>query len=486
MKTWGKTILRPFNLIAETLTLFATDFPPQLALCFHRRSVLTFAFLFCTCSFKLGHTTESVIPLLSGFDAERVAATYPPTDEKKMGELAKLLYRLRTVDPAKLQAMANQNPNVPAGQETPPLKVGDAVAIKATVKSIQLAPVPKQLIEFLEFRQLHVLTVEEADGNEIRIITFPLPQDAQVGDQVEGAGVALHLDQPPNHATPAVSAIACNRLRWLPSSSSIVGWQLLRNQGVDISLLSDLGSRNRQPLLAKDGDAFYSMMAAAADLGQSTTEKPTPSEIAPVDLLQGSSELTGQWIQMDLETVLITRISVTEPQRQSELGSDHYYQIDAVGDLGKVIVQIERPTGDDGPPATFQNRYPVSVVTRSLPAFLENRITEQEGGAAVISELKTMIQMDGFFFRLWSYETDFMAQNGGGDQFGPLLIAADIQNIQPDSADPAGVHLIGSVAAFAVILGIFGIWVWQRRIDSRDRAVRESKKEKEAETLRIP
>ncbi len=486
MKIWGKTIRRPFNHIAHALTLFATGFLPQLAYRFHRRSVLTFALLLCTCCCKLGHTGESVIPLLSGFDAERVEATYPPTDQKKMGELAKLMYRLRPVDPAKLQAMANQDTSVPEGQEASPLTVGDAASIKGTIKSMQLVPIPTKLIEFLDFKQLHVLTVEATDGNDIKIITFPLPQGAQVGDHVEGAGLALHLDQAPNHATPTVSAIACNRLRWLPSSSSIVGWQLLRNKGVDISLLSDLGSRNRQPLLAKDGDAFYSMMAAASDLGQSETENPRPSEIAPVTLLQGSSELTGQWIQMNLETVLITRISVTEPQRQTELGSDHYYQIDAVGDLGKVVVQIERPAGDDGAPATFQNRYPVSVVTRHLPTFLENRISQQEGGDAVISELKTMIQMDGFFFRLWSYETDFMAQNGGGDQFSPLLIAAVIRNIEPNSADPVGVHLIGSVAAFVVILGIFGVWVWQRRIDSRDHAVRERKKEKEAETLRIP
>ena len=111
-------------------------------------------------------------------------------------------------------------------------------------------------------------------------------------------------------------------------------------------------------------------MAAASDLEQSKKKVPSPSKIAPVALLQGSSELTGQWIRMNLETVLITRISVTEPRRKVELGSDHYYQIDAVGDLGNVVVQIERPAGDTGPAASFNNRYPVSVVTRSLPTFL--------------------------------------------------------------------------------------------------------------------
>ncbi|MDB4807803.1 hypothetical protein OAH22_02990 [bacterium] len=470
--------------ICSNTTRLTFNCLPLIAKHVNLQCVLILAFLLCGSS--VGYTSESVIPLLSGFDQERVAAAYPPTDGETLGELAKLLYRLRSVDPTKLQSMATQNANESESGASQAMSVGDAASLAGTIKSMQLVPIPKELIEFLEFKQLHVLTVQITDGKEIKVITFPLPQGAKVGDRLEGAGIALQVKQSSANTSLITSAILCNRLRWLPTSSPITGWQLLRDQGVDISLLAGLGTRNRQTLLAEDGDAFYSMMAAASDLEQSKKEIPTPSEIAPVTLLQGSSELTGQWIRMKLETVLITRISVTEPQRQAELGSDHYYQIDAVGDLGNVVVQIERPAGDTGPPASFNNRYPVSVVTRSLPVFLERQIQQQEGGDAIISELKTMIQMDGFFFRLWSYETDFMAQHGGGDQFGPLVIAAAIRNKQPDSTDPTGVNLIGSAAACAVILGIFGIWAWQRRTDSRDRAVRDRKKEKEAESLRIP
>ncbi len=473
------------KICSNTIRLTFNCLPPT-AKHVQQQHLLILSLLLSISISRIGYTGESVIPLLSGFDRERVAATYPPTDGKTLGELAKLLYRLRSVDPAKLQSMATQDASHSKSGTSQTISVGDADQLSGTIKSMQLVPIPKKLIEFLEFKQLHVLTLEITKGQEINVITFPLPQDAKVGDRLKGAGVALQLEQSPDNARSITSAILCNRLRWLPKSSPITGWQLLRDQGVDISLLAALGTRNRQTLLAEDGDAFHSIMAAAADLEQSKKEIPTPTEIAPVKLLQGSSELTGQWIRMNLETVLITRISVTEPQRQVELGSDHYYQIDAVGDLGNVVVQIERPMGDNGPPASFNNRYPVSVVTRSLPVFLEKQIQQQAGRDAVISELKTMIQMDGFFFRLWSYETDFMAQHGGGDQFGPLVIAATIRNKQPDSADPTGVNLIGSVAACAVILGIFGIWAWQRRTDSRDRAVRDRKKEKEAESLRIP
>ena len=111
---------------------------------------------------------------------------------------------------------------------------------------------------------------------------------------------------------------------------------------------------------------------------------------------------------MDLETVQVTRISVTEPHRQTQLGSDHYYQIDAVGDLGNVVIKIERPAGDEGPAATFENRYPVSVVVRELPDFLSQRIRVQEGGDAIVSQIKVLVGVDAFFYRLWSYSTVFM------------------------------------------------------------------------------
>ena len=113
-----------------------------------RFALLPFALLLCGNSF--GNAGESVIPLLSGFDQERVAATYPPTDGKTLGELAKLLYRLRSVDPVKLQVMATRNANVSDSGASQSISIGDAVPLAGTIKSMQLVPIPKKLIEFLE------------------------------------------------------------------------------------------------------------------------------------------------------------------------------------------------------------------------------------------------------------------------------------------------------------------------------------------------
>jgi hypothetical protein len=229
------------------------------------------------------------------------------------------------------------------------------------------------------------------------------------------------------------------------------------------------------------------MLAAAALIDQ-RDNLPAPSRVEPVTLLREPEKFGGRWLRLDLETIQVTRIAVTEPRRQTQLGSDHYYQIDAVGDLGNVIVKIQRATGDDdgGPPATFENRYPVSVVARDLPDFLRQQIRAKKGGDAVVSQIKWMVGVDAFFFRLWSYSTDFMEQHGGGEQFGPLLIAARIRNQEPTSTDPAGVGVIAWIAAAGVISGIIAIWFWTRRVSARDREVREKRKARESEQLQLP
>lgn len=418
---------------------------------------------------------DSALPLLSGFDAQRIETAYPPTNEDSLGELAKLLYRLRKVSPSTLEE--KQDPPEPA------INVGDVTEVSGVIEESKLVAVPQRLVEFLDFSRLQILRVVQADGNTAVVVSLPLPNDAKAGDEVRGLGVAIETNS--NGKNGRADAIACGRLSWFPARASSTGWQLLRQSGVDISLLSGLSSRSRRPLLAEDGDAFYSMLAAAAKM-QHETNLPKPQTIEPVTLLKGSSELAGQWVRMDLETVQVTRIAVTDPKRQAELGRDHYFQIDAVGDLGNVVVRIERADGDDGPPATFNNRYPVSLVARELPEFLESRIREQEGGDAVVSQIRIQVQVDGFFFRLWSYSTDFMNQHGGGEQFGPLLVAAQFRDREPQESDPAGVGTIGTIAAIAVIAGILAIWIWQRRIDSRDREVRRHRKERESEQLQMP
>ncbi len=85
---------------------------------------------------------DTAIPLLSGFDRERIDNAYPPTDEASLGELAKLVYRLRSLDPSTLKGLADDE----SGST-----LGDAINTDGSVEAIITLPVPSKLVEFLEF-----------------------------------------------------------------------------------------------------------------------------------------------------------------------------------------------------------------------------------------------------------------------------------------------------------------------------------------------
>ncbi len=422
-------------------------------------------------------SADSALDLLSGFDAERLDASYPPSSEAATSELAKLLYRLRKADTPtlsqKAKASAVEN-------------IGDAVTVDGHVQAIRNMAVPPRLIEFLEFEQFQELTIvqqQPADGEALtlRVVASSLPGEAKTGDRVAGVGVVIELTP---SAPPLANVVAVGHLQWFPAAPASPGWRLLSQHGVDVSALADVSTRNRQPLMPEDADAFYPMLAAAKEIGAEETEKPQNAK--PLDLLREPTKFSGDWLTMQLNTVRVTRVSVTDPIRQEQLGSDHYFQIDAMGDLGNVVVQIERPEGTSGEPIRFENTYPVSLVIADLPESLANRIRQQEGGDAVVSMISVPIRVNGFFFRLWSYSTDFMDRRGGGDQFGPLMVVAQMTDLEVGRADGVGVEVIGYIAAAAVILGIIAVVIWTRRTERDDDRERKKRRDREAEELQLP
>ncbi len=324
---------------------------------------------------------DSAIALLGKFDAEQIERVYPATDDESRGELAKLVFRLRSVDSASLGAKV-------ASQAA---RLGDAVRIEGEITSIAVITVPDRLVEFLDISRLHVIDIltanESGTEQRSRIITADLPREAKPGDRIAAGGVLIELA---DDSSPIV--FAAPRVEWFPRTLQGDGWSLLGQASVDVSGLADLATRSRMPLSARDGEMFYAMLAAAREIGQ-RGDLPPPRLVTAVMLLGGTETKStagqlqpkeavirgGDWIAMSLQTVQVTRVVVTEPWRQQQLGSDHYFQIDAVADLGNVDVQIERPNGEQGPPARFENRYPVSVVTAELPSFLSESIHSEEG-----------------------------------------------------------------------------------------------------------
>jgi len=431
---------------------------------------------------------RSVLRSISGFNEQRIEAVSAwwrkPGEPQNLSEAAKLMFQVNRLSRTSLASQPSQTPST----TTDPLtwKIGDAVTVGGRAISIAAVKVPEELADVLEFSQIYRIEIESEQGATMRVIATSIPSS-----WVELWSKTQTLDQPMSATGMVVSAggdteprlIAAPRIAWFPaadagdrSSGSVADWALLAQYGFDVSMIEQLRSRDRQPLLAADQPAFYSMLRAASEV--KPTDQPLPKAIDAADLLKNPGDSVGRRIRLHCQSVRITRITLNNPDTISSLGSDHYWQIDSLGDLGNVVIRID-PLDENAEPAVFENRYPVSLVTVRLPDFLAQAMGNDQPGIARndVLMLSQQLTVDGFFYRLWSYENDLMQRHGGGNQFGPLIMASQIIDSEPPRTDIVGVGKIGQWAAVAAILMMLaaGTWIYiTSRQDASARAKRES------------
>ncbi|QDT12973.1 hypothetical protein [Planctomycetes bacterium K23_9] len=432
----------------------------------------------------------SVIELLSGFDQKRIQAAYPPSDSQSFGELAKMVYRMGSVSRDAVVRKAGKaetgRPKTGESENSSAAKIGDAIRIQGTIASIRTLRVPESLVEFLEFPVFQDVLIQlESDASQpVHVIARRLPSAAKAGDRVDAAGVLI---EPGDGTDDRLRAIVSTPLKWFPKTPASPGWQLLSDAGVDVSELAQVASRNQLPLAPEDNDAFYQMLSVSQTIGGTPAAAQTdPIWIQPIDLLQKPKDHVGDWVRMRLQTVRVTRVAVTDPKRKDQLGSDHYYQVDANGDLDGIIVRMPRKEDDPREPIEFNGTYPVSLVMKELPSFLTNAIGQQQNGEVVTAMISRPVQIEGFFFRLWSYSTDFMDRRGGGDQVGPLLMVARMTDRASVAQGGIGAEIFGFIAAVAIVGGILATFVWSRFTSSDDHEVREKRKQRESDQVKLP
>ncbi len=425
---------------------------------------------FCIAALSMSSASaQSALELVSGFDTAGVEKTYPIVDTNNVSELSKLLYRMGNLKRSMLEKRLGENAVI--GDASADL--GDAVRVAGKVTKVQAYAVPGELPELLDFEKIAKITIEldEADPassdaeSPLRtaiILTAVLQQRLAIGDRVETVGVRLAGD--------SEFVCAAGEISWFPAKPTSTGWQLLAGEGYDLSQLATLRKLSRRSFTAEDATPFYGMVRAADAVSQKQPQGKSPEAISPAELLGDPTDRIGDWVAIEAETVRVTRVSVTDPARQKQLGGDHYFQIDSIGKLGNVRVQVSRFEGDPEP-IEFQNRYPLSVVMKTLPDFLKQRFSGD--AKSVVALVNHPVRVEGFYYRLWSYKSDLMEREGAGDQFGPLVIATKLRNKRvAASSDQAGVSMIGYVAAGFLLLGMIAIIAWSVHTSKQDKQAR--------------
>ena len=434
-----------------------------------------------------GGTALERIP---GFDASRLRAmltTLPGAEvsnDFSADELARLLDRLGRLTPGTLEACLSESAT--AGQLAPAveMRTGDVVRVGGTVVGIGRSAVTPSLAEMLTVPAVWACQVRSDEGRLATLYVPPVPRaEFRAGDRLEATGVSIGTVTAPDGGE--VTHMVAARPEWIPARMPDIGWAMLSSAGLNLAGLMEAADRDRQRLGAEDGDTFYGMLAAARRVTDAGADLPQPTIVQPLDLLGDPHAFTGHWLRIPVEIIRVTRVSLQEqPRRAERIGGDHYFQIDAIGDLGNVELQI--PAADEGEePVRFRNRYPVTVVATELPPGLREAMDRAGGPGAYVARVSLPTEVDGFFFRLWSYESDLMSRRGG-DQFGPLIVAGRLRVLSPPGEDPAGVNRIGWAAA-AVVLGalaatVVAAWVTQRR----DERIRRQRRLGESDRLKLP
>lgn len=441
-----------------------------------------------------GQGSDPILSMLPGLDAKRLQESEgvwsePPSPEGTAAA-AKLLWALERLAPETLESLADQ-PQSPE-QDPPTALPVRVVQSRGRVQHYDAVRLPGELADVLEFDRLYRIEVqpERADAASgeaspaVRLVTRRIPSawgvDGGVGEPIQA--IALEVGRGED------ARLFASRLRWYPMSGQgdgaqgrgqvpaqgrgqvPPGWEMLAAAGVDIHALSDVATRNRKPLVAEDHEVFYRVLSAAArvgDDGGAVAAKPT--RVDTLEMLKNSADWVGRWIRFDAETARISRVAVTSPKARQMLGRDSYWQVDAFAELTDARVELES-FREDGEPLVFENRFPVTLAILELPEWLSQRVggVERRSGAGRVDMqmLAEPVTVEGFFFRLWSYKSEF-TESRGGRQVGPLILAAELRPRAPSAVSASSVASIGwifaAVIVGAIVIAAGALWYVERR-----------------------
>ncbi|QDV67036.1 hypothetical protein Poly24_07270 [Rosistilla carotiformis] len=408
---------------------------------------------------------DSTIPGVTEADLQAVRQWWIAQSETSAvpTEAARVMWRIGRIGDRQLSELL-EKPSSPAPN------LPHAVAVQGEAVAVQKIPIPPRLAESLDFDTMWLVNVVVED-EEMGLLCQQIPSQWKTAKTLrQPMGARGFLIASPSQAAPGL--LVCGHVQWFPTESDPdmsmpAGWLMLSQAGFNVGQMGLIQQRNRSALSAAESTAFYDFLKAAAAVPDDATH--VPESIRPQVLLSTaeSQKLIGQFIRVRLETARIQQI--VAPSLMSQIGQDHYWEIDAFGDLDNAEVRIQPKEGGD--PITFGNRYPVTLAMLELPPFL-NELVSQDGRVTKAMLMhKAMIDVDGFFYRLWTYETDFVSSKGGDRQIGPLIAATAIKMKPPGSAK-ASLARIGWLIAILFLGGLLATIAYLTKAARADRQSR--------------
>lgn len=263
----------------------------------------------------------------------------------------------------------------------------------------------------------YAIDINTEDDEKIRLLARSIPktwtENTALNQPVECHGFFYGLIVPTADGTDedARGLFLTNRISWRPIDENAelgVGPSqvLLASQGVDIGLLDFVRKQNTKSLGADDTDCFFQMLAASRKI---TVADMPGGYVGFVDLMQNPKEHFADHVIVEGRVRRCVPVQIDDPGTRELLGANQYYELDMFIHLGdqKIVVKNSPDSSLE-----YRQRFPVTVCIAELPdGMTENDIQDK------------FVEVHGFFYRFWKYQSEFTDQGDGqGGQVSPLVI----------------------------------------------------------------
>ncbi|MDA8563632.1 hypothetical protein N9L06_04180 [Mariniblastus sp.] len=219
-------------------------------------------------------------------------------------------------------------------------------------------------------------------------------------------------------------------------------WTRLSETGFDVQQLDGLRRRNSQPLTGEDRQPMDELLTAVNQWDQNRFESIRP--LGLLDLLADTGESVCRRVQLIGKVRQCLRIKADLDSVEEDAHPGDTFQLTIFPDLDGQKITVKSPEGNRVP----YGRFAVTVRTSRLP----KGETEQ-------SLLEKRVQIDGFHYRFWRYDSVFSGQQGLKGQIGALVIGGPIKVLKKPSVaslDMVIMWIVGVLALGLIALGWYG------------------------------
>jgi len=278
------------------------------------------------------------------------------------------------------------------------------------------------------------------------------------------------------------------------------GWTALLRSHWDLAFCDAIELLHGQSLSSKDTRPFYTLLAASNEPQSQETQaraysvmewiRRTESMKSTKALVREQQRSVAERIDARVQIRRIQRVDVRNAQSQAWLGSNHYYQLDGLADIGPSRIEVKY--GKDYESIAYEREFPITLVATKLPAWLLSDPTtlisssdlsqetiDLDSASSIAWTTKIRVDVSGYAYRIWRFRTPQVSAvtQDTGYQQAPMLVVDRwnlpegplvSDSLESDRASaPSNSLSIGSI--LTTLLGLLAIAWFAYRMSATDK-----------------